>query len=173
MRTSSLCNTVYVYSIGKSKNLGLSSQQRHMEACVKRPQSPAQHSLSVNNSMTKFVTVKRGLSKQFQEELKRAETRFIVGGQHSLLSVEQSGFLELAQTCIKIGIQFGAVNVNEIWFGRKTVKETCVSELSEFHEKMEIIIKAANDKNEVSCTTDLWTDSQQLRTFLDFTVFWI
>ena len=68
---------------GHRRNYGLSSMQRHINTCVKHPTTPTQQT-----SIYNFVTVKKVLNKTLSENLKLAETRFVISGMHSFQSVE-------------------------------------------------------------------------------------
>ncbi|KAI6660232.1 hypothetical protein LOD99_10468 [Oopsacas minuta] len=108
---------------GHRRNYGISSMQRHMKTCVKHPTTQSQHP-----TISNFVTAKEGLSKGLAENLKLAETKFVISGMHSFLSVEEDGLLDLVQTCIKIGNEVGNIDVKTIWYGRKTIRERTIDE---------------------------------------------
>jgi hypothetical protein len=153
---------------GKRKNYGLSSQQRHVASCTRR-----QSCSSGQPSVANFVMVKKGLSSAQANKLKVAELKYVVGGMHSFLSIEQEGLLNLAQTCIGIGSEVGNVQVNSIWYGRKTVQTTAIEEYNKFTVKLKEMLASSIIAREVATCTDLWTDDHKKRSYLDVTAFWL
>ena len=153
---------------GHRRNYGLSSMQRHINTCVKHPTTPTQQT-----SISKFVTVKKVLNKTLSENLKLAETRFVISGMHSFQSVEEEGLIQLAQTCINISNEVGNVDINSIWYGRKTVRDKTIDEFQHFTKKLQKIVAEAVSKHEFAICIDLWTDDHKKRSYLDFTGFWL
>lgn len=158
-------------SSGNRKNFGLSSQCRHVSQCKDRTISAS--SKMLQTKVTQFANVKRCLSKPCADRLKLAEVQYVVSGMHSFRSVEDDGLLTLAKTLISIGERYGNVDVGEIWYGRKSVSEYTLQQLSEFSEKIKKIIAEPIRCGNVACTTDLWTDDVVKRTYLDLSLFWI
>lgn len=154
---------------GKRKNYGLSSQQRHVANCSKKPCSSSKQQPRIAT----FLTSKKKLTASQANRLKIAEVKYVVGGMHSFLSVEHEGLLNLAQTCVALGNETGNVQVNDIWYGRKTVQATTLEEFHKLTLTLKNILSPSISANEVAACTDLWTDDHKKRSYLDFTVFWL
>lgn len=89
---------------------------------------------------------------------------------HSFKSVEHAGLLNLAQTCIDIGARCGKVDVQEIWFGRKSIQDECYNKFISYKNEIKNEIKKYSMSRTLSATTDLWRDDVVGRYYLDFTV---
>ena len=123
---------------GKRKNFGLSSQSRHVQVC--RAKTDKQAGGSQQKKVSSFAYVKKNLSQNLAQKLKLAEVEFVVSGMHSFAAVEDQGLLSLAQTLISIGVNDGNVQVPDIWYGRKTVQEYTVKQLSEYWNSVKSLI---------------------------------
>ena len=156
---------------GRRKNFGLSSQSRHVQDCSAKIDKQARS--SQQQKLSSFAYVKKNLSHNFAQKLMLAEVEFVVSGMHSFAAVEDRGLLSLAQTLISIGVNNGNVEVQDVWYGRKTIQEYTVMQLREYWNKVRTLIAEPIQRGHVACTTDLWTDDMIKRTYLDFTVFWI
>ncbi|CAF1449280.1 unnamed protein product [Adineta ricciae] len=92
---------------------------------------------------------------------------------HSFKSVEHSGLQTLAQTCIDIGARCGKVDVRDIWYGRKSIRDECDKKFNMYKNQILKEIQKYAIERTLSATTDLWRDDAVGRYYLDFTVFWI
>ena len=89
---------------------------------------------------------------------------------HSFRSVEHTGLLNLAQTCVDIGARCGKVDIHDIWFGRKTIRDVCYSKFISYEKEIVNEIQKYALERTLSATTDLWRDDAIGRYYLDFTV---
>jgi len=92
---------------------------------------------------------------------------------HSYRSVENDGLLELAQTCIDVGATFGRVKVQDIWYGRQSVRNECHIKFQQYQEDIKSIIQPYTNDRTVSATVDLWRDDVIQRYYIDFTIFYL
>lgn len=88
---------------------------------------------------------------------------------HSFQSVEQTGLIDLAQTCIEIGSHHGSINIRDAWFGRNTIQTECVKKFAEYRLSIEKILHTHVKSQTFAATTDLWKDDAIGRYYLDFT----
>lgn len=95
--------------------------------------------LSINKT-SKFLYNKSILPITWRNRIKEYQYRYVVAGiyfkilevmcsvvfsylgMYSYRSVEHHGLLDLAQTCIDVGGIFGSVNVEDIWYGRRSIR---------------------------------------------------
>ena len=89
---------------------------------------------------------------------------------HSFKSVEHTGLTRLAQTCISIGARWGKIDVRDIWYGRKTIRDECHSKFISQKHRIKNEIKSYAKDRTLSATVDLWRDDFIARYYLDFTV---
>jgi hypothetical protein len=157
------------------KNNGYSAATRHAKSCTTAPSTSIAHSASVRSQATlsQFVYSKKTLSVSSQVELKKAEAAFVISGELSFLALEDDGLLKLAQTLVDIGATYGKLPIENIWYGRKTIRDYIVSCQEEISNNLKATLKPFIQQNRVACTTDMWTDSQQQRSFLEMSIFWI
>ena len=166
---------------GKRSNFGGKTIKYHLNICVK---SPVYHNQQKGNNdntdnltqttVSRFAWNKAAkLSAEEKYELKLRELKFVVMGRHPFLSVEEQGLLELCQFCTHLGATHKSFDLNASWYGRKTIRETCLDEFAKVQVKLKVLVKASMGKRELACTTDLWTDDYNGRSYLDFTAFWI
>jgi hypothetical protein len=180
---------------GRRKNHGLTSCTRHVEQCSSRKKEMAE--IAKQNSsfdsvtassqpvVSQFLVNKKKIAPIWSKKLKEAEAKFVVGGKtlteirnniflhlgmHSFKSAEHAGLLNLAQTCVDVGARWGKINIPDIWFGRKSIRDECYSKFISYeNEIMKEIQKFTMDRT-LSATTDLWRDDAVGRYYLDFTV---
>ena len=89
---------------------------------------------------------------------------------HSFKSVEHTGLINLAQTCIDIGTRSGKVTANDIWFGRKSIRDECSNKFTSYKNKIKNEIKTYAKDRTHSATLDLSRDNRIARYYLDFTI---
>ncbi|CAF1541719.1 unnamed protein product, partial [Rotaria sordida] len=90
-----------------------------------------------------------------------------------LLPVRDDGLLQLAHTCVHIGATFGRVNVENIWYGRQSIRNECELKFHQYREDIKSIIQPYINDRTVSATVDLWRDDIIQRYYLDFTIFYM
>ena len=89
---------------------------------------------------------------------------------HSFRSIEHSGLINLAQTCVEIGSRHGLIDIRDVWFGRNTIQSECVMKFKQYKTNIETTIRSNVKDHTLSATTDLWRDDYVGRYYLDFTV---
>ncbi|CAF3895256.1 unnamed protein product [Rotaria sp. Silwood1] len=168
---------------GKRRNHGLTSCMKHLEQCLSRKKEMA--AIAQENSsfdsvpensqalVSQFLVSKKKIAPIYLQKLKEAEVKFVVGGMHSFKSVEHAGLLNLAQTCVDIGARCGKIDIHDIWFGRKSIRDQCCNKFISYKNEMIKEIKKYAIDRTLSATTDLWRDDVIGRYYLDFTVFWM
>ncbi|CAF3802130.1 unnamed protein product [Rotaria sp. Silwood1] len=165
------------------KNYGLTSLHAHVKECSARSEKTSsstptattaisKQSGSVQTLMPRFAYNKNQLSEHLQKQLKDAELKFVTVGSHSFNALENDGVLELAQTAINIGATMGMVNIRDIFYGRKTIRNEAMTKFNHFSNTIRQVLDEPIKNHCVAATCDMWTDDYIKRCYLDFTVFW-
>ncbi|CAF1406608.1 unnamed protein product [Adineta steineri] len=170
---------------GQRKNYGLKSLHQHLKECShklkKRPHVISSSSTTntlpqppslLQTFIPKFTYNKNKLSAKYQNKLKDAELKFVVAGSHSLNSLENNGILELLQLGIEIGSNYGMLNIHDIFYGRKTIREHLLAKFDLYLKTIRNFLNEPIQEHCLAATCDLWTDDYAKRSYLDFTVFW-
>jgi hypothetical protein len=89
---------------------------------------------------------------------------------NSFKSVEHTGLTNLAQTCIDIGARWGKIDIQDIWYGRRTIRDECYNKFISHKNKIKNEIQIYAKDRTLSATADLWRDDVIARYYLDFTV---
>ena len=89
------------------------------------------------------------------QQTKDSRVKYIVGRIHSFLSVEHEWLLNLAQTGIRIDNETGNIQVNAIWYGRKTVRVTALAEFNKFTLELKPNLTSPIAEREVAACTYL------------------
>ena len=87
--------------------------------------------------------------------LKDAELKFIVGGSHSLNSLENNGILELLQLGIEIGSNCGMIDIHGIIYGRKTIREYLLMKYDAYVKSIRDVLQEAIKEHCLAATCDL------------------
>ncbi|CAF2083912.1 unnamed protein product [Rotaria magnacalcarata] len=171
------CSTYRTHSkkdkYGQRKNYGLSSIRAHVAECTNKSQNVPHVTSSSQKSKAKFTYNKNKISNKYQTKLKEAELMFIVAGSHSFNSLENNGILELLQLGIEIGSHYGMLDVHDIFYGRKTIREYLLLKFDAYLKSIRQVLDEPIKSHCLAATSDLWTDDFAKRTYLDFTVFWV
>ncbi|CAF0937106.1 unnamed protein product [Rotaria sordida] len=125
--------------------------------------------IEVKLKLKQFILIK---NITFENKLKDAELKFVVAGSHSLNLLENNGILELLQVDIKIGSHYGMLDIHDIFYGRKTIREYLLTKFDAYLKTIRNILGEPIKEHCLAATYDLWTDDFAKRTYLDFTVFW-
>ncbi|CAF4485935.1 unnamed protein product [Rotaria sp. Silwood2] len=170
---------------GQRKNYGLKSIHQHLKECSykSKNQSSRIASSSTTNILPqgpplrqalipKFTYNKNKISNKYQNKLKDAELKFVVAGSHSLNSLENDGMIELLQLGIEIGSHYGMLDVHDIFYGRKTIREYLLIKFDSYLKTIRNALDEPIKEHCLAATCDLWTDDFTKRSYLDFTVFW-
>ena len=167
---------------GNRKNYGLTSMHSHVKECRKRPQTvlslssagvAAKESVLSQTLIPRFAYNKNRLNEHLQTQIKDAELKFVTAGSHSFNALENDGLLDLVQTAIDIGAQVGKVNVRDIFYGRKTIRNEAMVKFNQFLGTMEQVLDESIRSHCVAATCDMWSDDYIKRSYLDFSVFWV
>ncbi|CAF3156368.1 unnamed protein product [Rotaria socialis] len=121
----------------------------------------------------KFAFNKNALSEKYKLKLKDAELKFVVAGSHSFNSLENARILTLIQTSIEIGANFGLVDVQDIFYGRKTIHEEALLKFTQYTTQIRSLLDEPIQQHCLAGTDDIWTDDLMKRSYLDFTVFFV
>ncbi|CAF3919288.1 unnamed protein product, partial [Rotaria sp. Silwood1] len=111
-------------------------------------------------------TRKVKLSEKEQNELKHLYANWVCGDLRPYSVVEDKGFKQLAQMFIKIGSQYGVVDVNDLLRSRQTVART-VNELALKYrlDLKDELIEPLKSKS-VTISPDFWTNKYNQQSFL-------
>ncbi|CAF4545457.1 unnamed protein product, partial [Didymodactylos carnosus] len=91
-------------------------------------------------------------------KLKDSELKFVVAGSHSLHSLENDGLIQLVQTVIEIGASFGLVDVRDVFYGRKTIREEAMVKFEDYIQFIRTILDEPVKQHCLAATCDIWTD---------------
>ncbi|CAF4762223.1 unnamed protein product [Rotaria sp. Silwood2] len=122
--------------------------------------------------MPRFAYNKNQLTENLQKQLKDAELKFVTAGSHSFNALENDGILDLMQIAIEIGAQMGKVNIHDIFYGRKTIRNEAINKFNHFSTTIRQILEEPIKNHCVAATCDMWSDDYVKRSYLDFSVFW-
>ncbi|CAF1305811.1 unnamed protein product [Rotaria sordida] len=165
------------------KNYGLTSLHTHVKEYRSRSNKTSssistatsaipKQSAPVQTLMPRFAYNKNQLNEHLQKQLKDAELKFVTVGSHSFNALENDGVLELAQTAINIGATMGMVNIRDIFYGRKTIRNEAITKFNHFSNTIRQVLDEPIKNHCVAATCDMWTDDYIKRCYIDFTVFW-
>jgi len=124
-------------------------------------------------AIPKFTYNKTKISAKYQNKLKDAELKFVIGGGHSFNSLENNGILELLQLAIEIGSNYGLLDIHDIFFGCKTIRECLLKKFNAYLKSIREILDEPIKTHCLAATCDLWSDDFVKRSYLDFSVFWV
>lgn len=91
----------------------------------------------------------------------------------SFAVVENPGLRAFAQYMIQIGSKYGNISVDDVLYGRQTVRDTVFNKMAECQEAIRKEVAISSQVNSVSFCTDMTTDDVNKNSFSDFTVFWV
>ena len=152
---------------GSIKQYGTTNMTDHMKTCYS--------SLGKQLTMTGFM--KRVPGKKFSDTkrrtVKEAEVRLVVEEGTSFAIVENNGLRAFAQLMIEIGSKHGNINIDDVLYGRDTVRDSVFTKMKECQSIIKKEIAASSKHNAVSFCTDMATDVINKNSYSDFTVFWI
>ena len=106
-------------------------------------------------------------------KIKDAEFKFVTAGSHSFNSLENGSLLHLLQVRIEIGAKHGLVNIKDIFYGRKTIRQEAINKFELFVSSVRSLLDEPVKRHCVAAACDLSSDDIIKRSYLDFTVFWI
>ena len=164
---------------GKRKNYGLNGMHDHLKQCKSKSKINLTNNQGHNVQTTafgiqpKFVFNKNALPEKYKLKLKDAELKFIVAGSHSFNALENNGILNLIQTGIEIGANFGLVDVKDIFYGRKTIREEVLLKYDQYTNQTRSLLEEPIKQHCVAAMAHLWTDDVMKRSYLDFTLFFV
>ena len=141
----------------------LSTIKLHLAACKSTP-APIQ--------ISAFLNPRSGeLTASEMRTIKDLQTKYVAGGLHSFLSIEEKGLIDLVQFGISIGSKYQNLDARSFWCGRKTVR----TNLEAFTNQKIADMKAIIQKNQtsISFVSDIWSDSVNRDSFLDVTLFFV
>ncbi|CAF1647204.1 unnamed protein product, partial [Didymodactylos carnosus] len=108
---------------------------------------------------------KNKISDKYQAKLKDAELKFVVAGSHSFNSLENNGILELLQVRIEIGGHYGLMDVHDVFYGRKTIREQLLLKFDTYIKSIRSVLNEPIKEHCLAATCDLWTDDMVKRIF--------
>jgi len=163
------CCIVYKCKAGNGtvKLYGTKNMTDHMKTCVSA--SGRQSSID--------VFVKRVPGKKFtnteRAAVKNAEIHLIVEAGLPFAVVENSGLRSFAQQMILIGSKYGNINVDDVLYGPKTVRDVVVDKMKECQDEIKRQVATSSKFHSVSFCSDMTTDDVNKNSYSDFTVFWV
>ena len=87
--------------------------------------------------------------------------------------MENNGLRAFAQLMIEIGSKHGNINIDDVLYGRDTVRDSVFTKMKECQSIIKKEIAVSSKHNAVSFCTDMATDDSNKNSYNDFTVFWI
>jgi hypothetical protein len=152
---------------GTVKLYGTKNMADHMKSC---------YTASVRQTaITSFV--KRVPGKKFTESekaaVKTAEVRLVAQAGLSFAVVDNPAFRSFAQLMIQIGSKHGNIDVDDVLYGRRTVRDAVFDKMTECQNEIKKQVAISSKHNSVSFCTDMTTDDINKNPYSDFTVFWV
>ncbi len=165
------CNCCVMYKSkcenGSVKLYGTTNLTDHMKTCYS----------SQGKQMTMNAYVKKIPGKNFAEgerdAVKDAEVRLVVEGGVSFLFVDNPGLRSFAQLMIQIGSKHGNVDVNDVLYGRQTIRNETFKKMKLCQANIKKQVALSSRYGAVSFCTDMTTDDINKNSYSDFTVFWV
>ncbi|CAF3880021.1 unnamed protein product, partial [Rotaria sp. Silwood1] len=165
------------------KNYGLRPFHTHLKECKAKQNkvvnniqlsfsTASSSKASTQPSISQFAYNKNLLNENLAAKLKDAELKFVVTGSHSFNTLENGGLLDLLQVGIEIGAKNGLVNVRDIFYGRKTIRQEAINKFELFVSSIRCLLDEPVKRHCIAATCDLWSNDIVKRSYLDFTVFW-
>jgi hypothetical protein len=152
---------------GTVKLYGTRNMTDHMKSC---------HTAS-GGQMVMTSYVKRVPGKKFTESekaaVKTAEVRLVCEAGLSFAVVDNPAFRSFAQLMIQIGSKHGNIDVDDVLYGRRTIRDTVFEKMSECQKEIKKQVAISSRRNAVSFCTDMTTDDVNKNPYSDFTVFWV
>lgn len=155
------CKTLMAYTY----NTGSSHLSRHKCMLVSRESK---------SSMLSFVTKKnKSLPNNVMNECKEKCIKFVCQDIRPMDIVSGPGFKDLASYLIKVGSQFGQIDVDDLLPHPTTISRNLIKNSDAKREQLFISIKPFLIANMVSATTDMWTDNYKKRSYIALTLHFI
>jgi hypothetical protein len=148
-------------SNGKRKNFGLNGIHDHLKQCKSKSKTNLINNQAQNGQTTasaiqpKFAYNKRALPEKYKLKLKDVELKFVVAGSHSFNSLENDGLLKLFQTSIEIDANIGLVDVKDIFYDRKSIREEALSKFDRYTQQIRSLLEEPIKQHRISATADL------------------
>jgi len=168
------CHTCIMFksrtSDGSIKLYGTTNMTDHAKNCHSGTGKSEKQML-----MNSFVKRKPGVKLLEAERVstKEAEVRLVVEGGVSFAFVDNPGLRNFAQQMITIGAKHGNIDVEDVLYGRHTVRQSVFNKMHECQEVIKKNVQSSARQNAVSFCTDITTDDVNKNSYSDFTVFWI
>ena len=113
------------------------------------------------------------LNQKDSNQLKEHVANFITSANLPFRLVENGQLKILCQFLISLGAKYSNINVENIWYGRHTIRDFIVSTCQNTKEEISLKIREASHNSSLSIATDIWTDSVNRDSFLDVSAHWI
>jgi len=156
-----------ISSNGAVKLYGTKNMTDHTKSCFTNS--------GKQTSMINFV--KRVPGKKFSESekgaVKNAEVRLVAEAGLSFAVVDNSAFRSFAQLMIQIGSKHGNIDVDDVLYGRQTVRDSVFQKMQECKNEIKKQVAISAKHKAVSFCTDMTTDDVNKNPYSDFTVFWV
>ena len=160
------CRRVYMYKAADGGSFGTKNLIDHVRQC-KGVERSGQLTLMQTMRQTPRVL------KPDVEALKQKEVQFCAAGYHSFLSVENSGFKSVLQTCVDLGAKYGKFDVGEILAGRKAVSRETQNLAAKTKNVIKSRLKESIDDSTVALSIDMYTDDFRKKAYLDVHATWV
>ena len=143
----------------------LTTIKNHLEKCGKSEKTvPIKNFLKLNP--------RAGcLNESDAKKLKELEVNYISEGFHSFNSIEQKSLLKLVQFGIELGSKYDMIDIETIWYGRKTVAAELGNQVES--KLCEIKSSVKNNHASLSFVSDIWSDGICHNSYLDLTCFYV
>jgi hypothetical protein len=152
---------------GTVKLYGTKNMADHMKSCY----TAAGRQVAI----TSFVRRVPG-NKFTQSEkaaVKTAEVRLVAEAGLSFSFVDNPALRSFAQLMIQIGSKHGNIDVNDVLYGRQTIRDAVFDKMYDCQTEIKKQVAISAKHNAVSFSTDMTTDDINKNPYSDFTVFWV
>lgn len=152
---------------GKVKLFGTKNMRDHLKSCA----TTTGRQMLLDRFVRKVPGTK--ISAGDRAAVKSCEVRFVVQSGMSFAAVENPGVKSFVQVMINIGSKYGNLDVEEVLYGRQTVKEAVFEKMNQCRQQIKDEVALSSLHKSVSFCTDMTTDDVNKNSYSNFTAFWV
>ncbi|CAF3896809.1 unnamed protein product [Rotaria sp. Silwood1] len=147
--------------------------KQHADKCF--PSSVSSSTSTSSSSSTQTTLNQMGFKKslQFSENdvkiVKKLCAQWICGDIRPFSIVDDPGFRNVAQECIRLGATYGNVDVNDVFRGEKTISRHIICIADELRDQVKDMLSISLKEGSLTICPDYWTDCYKRISYLAVT----
>ncbi|CAF3890321.1 unnamed protein product [Rotaria sp. Silwood1] len=147
--------------------------KQHADKCF--PSSVSSSTSISSSSSTQTTLNQMGFKKslQFSENdvkiVKKLCAQWICGDIRPFSIVDDPGFRNVAQECIRLGATYGNVDVNDVFRGEKTISRHIICIADELRDQVKDMLSISLKEGSLTICPDYWTDCYKRISYLAVT----